>query len=102
MIYLQPSTFTHLKDTKLEEMNQSMQMDSIEMNAEIMKNQYRVYSSLMNVNRRLEEEVLKLRAKLNEMTLRYNKLERKQADQSQEIHQLLSHIKANSNTAGHR
>lgn len=85
-----------LKDIKLEELNQSIQMDSIEMNAEIMKNQYRVYSSLMNVNKRLEEEILKLRAHLNEKTLKHNKLEKKHNDQAREIQQLLIHMKTST------
>ncbi len=82
-----------LKDAKMEELNQLIQMDSIEMNAEIMRNQYRVYTSLMNVNKRLEEEILKLKACLNEKTLRLDKLEGKHADQGLEVQQLLEHIK---------
>jgi hypothetical protein len=81
-----------LKDLSLEELNQSVQMDSI-MNAELMKNQHRVYTSLMNVNKRLEEEILMLRASLNEKTLRLGKLEGKHADQGLEVQQLIEHIK---------
>ncbi len=85
------------KDAKLDELNQSIQMDSIEMNAEIMKNLRKVYSSLMNVNKRLEEEVLKSKAKLNEKNLQFEKLEKKHNDQAKEIHQLLNNIKTSNN-----
>ena len=84
------------QETKLEELNQSIQMDSIEMNREIMKNQRRVYASLANVNARLEMEVVKLKATLNEKTLRLSNLEKKQQTQNQEIKNMLDCMK-NSN-----
>ena len=68
------------------------------MNAEIMRNQYRVHSSLMNVNRRLEVEILKLKANLNERSLRLEKLENKHKEQAMEMQKLLEHIKNNASS----
>lgn len=79
-------------------MNQSIQMDSIEINAEIIKNQYRVYSSLMNVNKRLEEEILRLKAQLTEKSLRFEKLEKKLTEKTLENQRLLNHVKNSNNT----
>lgn len=87
-----------LKDIKIEELNQSIQMDSIEINAEIIKNQYRVYSSLMNVNKRLEEEILRLKAQLTEKSLRFEKLEKKLTEKTLENQRLLNHVKNSNNT----
>jgi hypothetical protein len=50
-------------------------MEVIDMNAEAFKNHHRIQSSLMNVNKRLEEEILKLKAKLNEQVMMANRLE---------------------------
>ena len=73
-------------------------MDSIEINAEIIKNQYRVYSSLMNVNKRLEEEILRLKAQLTEKSLRFEKLEKKLTEKTLENQRLLNHVKNSNNT----
>jgi hypothetical protein len=64
------------------------EVNSAEMNAELMKNQHRVYSSLMNVNKRLEEEIFMLKAKLSEANANTKKLEKKYADQNIEIQAL--------------
>lgn len=51
------------KEKKIEELEET---NSVEVIAELMKNQYRVYQSLMNVNKRLETEIFQLKGKLNE------------------------------------
>ena len=63
------------------------------MNAELMKNQHRVYSSLMNVNKRLEEEIFMLKAKLSEANANTKKLEKKHVDQKTEIDELVRQFK---------
>ena len=63
------------------------------MNAELMKNQHRVYSSLMNVNKRLEEEIFMLKAKLSEANANTKKLEKKHVDQKIEIDELVRQFK---------
>jgi len=67
--------------------------NSAEMNAELMKNQYRVYTSLMNVNKRLEEEIFKLKAKLSEANACRQKLETKHTEQNKEIEELVRQFK---------
>ncbi len=69
-------------------MEELEEVNSAEMNAELMKNQHRVYSSLMNVNKRLEEEIFMLKAKLSEANANTKKLEKKYADQNIEIQAL--------------
>ena len=58
-----------------------------------MKNQFRVYTSLMNVNKRLEEEIFKLKAKLNEEKSLNAKLEKKQAEQFKEIEEMIKNFR---------
>ena len=50
-------------------------MEVVDMKAELLKNHHRIQSSLMNVNKRLEEEILRLKATLTEQVLKYNKLD---------------------------
>lgn len=56
----------HNKEKKIEELNETLNMEVIDMIAEILKNHSRIQNSLVNVNKRLEEEVFKLRADLTE------------------------------------
>ena len=58
-----------------------------------MKNQFRVYTSLMNVNKRLEEEIFKLKAKLNEEKNFNAKLEKKQIEQFKEIEEMIRNFR---------
>lgn len=59
-----------------------------------MKNQHRVYQSLMNVNKRLEEEIFKLKAKLNEEKTINQALNKKlKEDQSKIMEDLLNNFK---------
>jgi hypothetical protein len=58
-----------------------------------MKNQFRVYTSLMNVNKRLEEEIFKLKAKLNEEKSLNAKLEKKQTEQFKEIEEMIKNFR---------
>jgi hypothetical protein len=44
------------------------------MNTELLKSQYRFQSSLLNVNKRLEDEIFKLKSSLSEQTARNAKL----------------------------
>ncbi len=62
------------KDTKLDELSQTLSMEVVFMKGELLKSNHRIQSSLMNVNKRMEEEILKLRASLNEQTVRNGKL----------------------------
>ena len=58
-----------------------------------MKNQFRVYTSLMNVNKRLEEEIFKLRAKLNEEKSLNARLEKKQTEKFKEIEEMIKNFR---------
>jgi hypothetical protein len=58
-----------------------------------MKNQFRVYTSLMNVNKRLEEEIFKLKAKLNEEKSLNARLEKKQTEQFKEIEEMIKNFR---------
>ncbi len=55
-------------------MSQTLSMEVVDMKGELLKSHHRIQSSLMNVNKRMEEEILKLRASLNEQTVRNAKL----------------------------
>lgn len=50
-------------------------MEVVDMKAELLKNHYRIQSSLMNVNTRLEEEIMKQKAELTEIKSRNKSLE---------------------------
>ena len=63
-----------LKETKLDELSQTLTMEVVDMKGELLKSHHRIQSSLMNVNKRLEEEILKLRANLNEQMAKNAKL----------------------------
>lgn len=75
-----------VKEVKLEELEET---NSIEINAELMKNQHRVYSSLMNVNKKLEEQILKLKANLEEEKAINKRLEKRQENQMKEFEEKL-------------
>jgi hypothetical protein len=59
----------------LEELNQVLQIEVVDKNAEMMKGYHRVYTSLMNINTRLEEEIIKLNSDLTIQFNKNNKLE---------------------------
>lgn len=63
-----------LKNIKIEELNQTLDMDVVDMKAELLKSHHRIQSSIMSVNKRLEEEILKLKSNLNEQTIRNQQL----------------------------
>ena len=52
----------------------------------------------MNVNKRLEEEILRLKAQLTEKSLRFEKLEKKLTEKTLENQRLLNHVKNSNNT----
>lgn len=64
----------YLKEVTVDELTQTLGMEVVDMKAELIKSHIRIQMSLMNVNKRLEEEILKLKANLNEMTVRNVKL----------------------------
>ena len=63
---LKSSLLSFKKDEKLDELNQKIQLDFVDTNAEMLKTHYRAYQSLVNVNKRLEKEISKLRGELDE------------------------------------
>ena len=45
-------------------------MEAVNMKAELLKTHHRIQTSLMNVNKRLEEEIFKLKSDLNEQKVK--------------------------------
>ncbi len=60
-----------LKETKLDELSQTLDFEV----PESIKTHIRIQTSLTNVNKRLEEEILKLNAKISELNARNTRLE---------------------------
>ena len=81
-----------LKDAKLDEMKQSIESTSHQINQEIINSQKKIYSSVLNVNNRLEKEILMLKNQLIEQNLINNKLSLKKTEQDNEIEKLLEHL----------
>jgi len=54
----------------VEELNQTLSMEVIGLKGELIKNHTRVQSSLMNINKRLEEEIRQLRAVVKEQEIK--------------------------------
>ncbi|CAF1119131.1 unnamed protein product [Brachionus calyciflorus] len=63
-----------LKSSEVDELKQTLQMEVVDMKAELLKCHHRIQTSLMNVNKRLEEEISKLKSSLNEEMAKNQKL----------------------------
>ncbi len=61
---------SHQKETKLDELSQTIEIEV----PESIKTHIRIQSSLNNVNKRLEEEILKLKAQITELQSQNTKL----------------------------
>jgi hypothetical protein len=72
----------------VEELNQTLSMEVIGLKGELIKNHTRVQSSLMNINKRLEEEIRQLRAVVKEQELKLAN-HSKQSDEPNKWHAFL-------------
>jgi len=50
------------RDQKIEELNQHLQNDVVQNGGELLRNHNKYYNSVINVNKRLETEILKLQS----------------------------------------
>lgn len=80
-----------LKDKKIDELIESLDCEVLG----LLKNHHRIQASLTNVNKRLEEEIVKLKANLNEQTVESSRLKERLKYQEENSYRILKDCEGN-------